>query len=176
MTTTINEIWAPVKGYEGFYEVSDTGKVKGIDRMVVSKNGLTRKKGIEIKTRVNNDGYIEVRLSKDSRTTTTFIHILIAKAFIPNPFNKSEVNHINGIKTDNRIENLEWSTHSENMKHAYKMGLLKRISKHVIDNCTGKEYTSIKEAAIDLNIKHGTCRGYLNGSIKKNKTSLQYAA
>ncbi|MCX6204879.1 MAG: NUMOD4 motif-containing HNH endonuclease [Bacteroidetes bacterium] len=175
MTTTINEKWLPVKGYEGFYEISDTGKVNGMDRMVVSKKGLTRKKGKLIKIRVNNDGYIEVRLSKDSRTTTTFIHILIAKAFIPNPLNKLEVNHINGIKADNRIENLEWCTHSENMKHAYKMGLLKPISKHVIDNCTGKEYSSIKEAAIDLNINYGTFRNYLNGNIK-NKTCLEYAA
>jgi hypothetical protein len=175
MNTTINEKWAPVKGYEGFYEVSHTGKVNGIDRMVVSKKGLSRKKSREIKTRVNNDGYIEVRLSKNGKTTTTFIHILIAKAFIPNPLSKSEVNHINGIKADNRIENLEWSTHSENIKHAYKMGLLKPIGKHVIDNCSGKEYSSIKEAAICISMPYQSLKGMLNGK-KVNETCLEIAA
>ena len=142
--------------------------------MVVLKSGLRTIKSRFQKTRLNNYGYTEVRLTKDGKTTTTFIHILIAKAFIPNPYNKPEVNHINGIKTDNRIENLEWCTHSENINHAYKMGLLKPISKHVIDICTGKRYLSTYEAAIDLKINYGTCRNYLNGNVK-NKTCLEYA-
>lgn len=168
------EVWKPVVGFEEQYEVSNNGIVKGIDRMTITKTGLRSIKGRILKTRINNDGYIDVRLSKNGRATTTFIHILIARAFIPNPINKLEVNHINGIKTDNRIENLEWCTHSENMKHAYKIGLLKPICKHVIDNCSGKRYLSAYEAAVDLKINYGTCRNYLNGN-SKNKTCLEYA-
>jgi len=168
-------IFKSVSGYEGYFEISESGEVWGIKRMVVTVNGLRTIRGRKIKERINNNGYWEVRLSKDGKSTTTFIHILIAKAFIPNPLNKSEVNHINGIKTDNRLENLEWVTHSENMKHAYKLGLIKPLCKHVVDNCTGKEYSSVKEAAIDLNINYGTFRNYLNGNIK-NKTCLEYAA
>ncbi len=175
MTVAINEIWEPVKGYEGYYEVSLNGIVKGIDRIIVSKKGLTRRKGHTLKTKVNNYGYIQVNLSKEGKTTTTFIHILLAKAFIPNPLNKSEVNHINGIKTDNRIENLEWVTHSENMLHAYKMGLLKQIGKHVIDNCNGVEYSSIKEASKFSLIPYSTLKGMLNGT-RRNTSCLEIAA
>ncbi len=76
-----------------------------------------------IKTRINNDGYVDVRLSKDGKEKTTFLQILLAKAFIPNLENKPEVNHINGIKTDNRLENLEWVTHSENIETCLQNGI-----------------------------------------------------
>lgn len=120
-----NEIWMPVEGYEGYYEISNKGQVQGVHRMVVTPNGLRTIKGKKLKTRLNNDGYIDVRLTKEKKTKTTFIHILLAKAFIPKKDEKLEVNHINGIKTDNRLENLEWVTHSQNMFHAHKIGLFK---------------------------------------------------
>ena len=166
--------WKPVCDYEGYYEISILGEVRGIERMVVTEKGLRTIKGKSIKTRINNDGYAEIRLSIEGKTKTTFLHIILAKAFIPNPENKSEINHLNGIKTDNRLKNLEWVTHSENMKHAYKIGLIKPLCKHVIDHCSGKEYSSVKDAAKDLNINAGTCRNYLNGNIKYNKTCLEY--
>jgi hypothetical protein len=166
--------WKPVCDYEGYYEISILGQVRGIERMVVTEKGLRTIKGKSIKTRINKDGYAEIRLSIEGKTKTTFLHIILAKAFIPNPDNKPEINHINGIKTDNRIENLEWVTHSENMIHAYKMGLIKSPCKHVKDHCSGKVYSSVKEAADDLNINSGTCRNYLNGNIKNNKTCLEY--
>jgi len=174
MKNTINEKWAPVKGYEGLYEVSITGEVKGIDRMVITTKGLRTIKCRILKTRINNAGYLQIKLSKNDKKITTFTHILIARAFIPNPLNKPEVNHINGIKTDNRIENLEWNTRSENMKHAYRTGLLKPNYKEVIDLCTGRRYTSTYQAARDLNINYKTCSNYLNGN-RKNKTCLEYA-
>lgn len=120
-----NEIWMPVEGYEGYYEISNKGQVQGVHRMVVTPNGLRTIKGKKLKTRLNNDGYIDVRLTKEKKTKTTFIHILLAKAFIHKKDEKLEVNHINGIKTDNRLENLEWVTHSQNMFHAHKIGLFK---------------------------------------------------
>lgn len=172
MNTDI-EIWKPVVGFEEQYEVSLNGVVKRIDKILVAASGLTIKKGKTLKTRINNRGYVEVRLFKNDKILTTFIHILLAKAFIPNPFNKPEVNHINGTKSDNRIENLEWCTHLENMQHASRMGLLKRTYKQVIDNCTGRTYISSYEAAIDLNLEHTTLKNYLNGN-RTNKTCLNY--
>lgn len=167
-----NEIIKSVIGYEGYYEISESGEVWGIERMVVSDKGLRTIRGKKMNTRINNDGYVSIALNKNGKTKTTFLHILLAKAFIPNPDNKPEINHINGIKTDNRLENLEWVTHSENMKHAYKMQLMKPPCKHVKDNCSGKEYTSIKEAAICLSIPYSSLKGMLNGQ-RKNYTCLE---
>lgn len=169
-----NEVWKPVVGFEGYYEVSLNGVVKGIDRKVVTKAGLRAIKSKILNKRINNCGYAEVRLSKDGKKTTAFIHVLIAKAFIPNPHNKPQVNHLNGLKTDNCIDNLEWCTQSENMQHASRIGLLKRTYKQVIDNCTGRTYISSYEAAVDFNIGHTTLKNYLNGN-RKNQTCLEYA-
>ncbi|WP_295237264.1 NUMOD4 domain-containing protein [Sediminibacterium sp.] len=168
------EIWKPVVGYEEQYEVSINGVVKRLDKISVNESGLTIKKGKTLKTRVNNRGYVEVRLSKHNKQSTTFLHIILAKAFIPNPENKQQVNHLNGIKIDNRLENLEWCTRLENMQHASRMGLLKRTYKQVIDNCTGRTYISSYEAALDLNIEYRILKNYLNGN-RRNQTCLEYA-
>ena len=171
---TVNEIWEPVKGFEGYYEVSNTGKVLGIERMVVLKSGLRTIKSRFLKTRINNYGYTEVRLTKDGKTTTTFIHILLAKAFIPNPYKKLEVNHINGIKTDNRIENLEWCTHSENINHAYQSGLLQKRGIKVVDICNNIKYSTIKDAALAMNINYITFKKSLKSKNQNNLNCLQY--
>lgn len=168
--------WMPINGYEGYYEISKAGKIRGVKRLVAISNGLRTVKSKMLNTRINNDGYIDVRLNKDGKSKTTFVHILLANAFIPNPENKAQVNHINGIKTDNRIENLEWASRSENMIHAFKYGLCKKATTKVVDICSGKVYSSIKEAAEILGINYSTCRNYLSGNIQKNKSCLKYAA
>jgi len=101
---------------------------------------------------------------------------LTAEAFVPNPENKPEVNHLDGDKLNCHFKNLEWSTHSENMLHAHRTGLIKKKTTPVIDICTGQTYVSIKEAAKAININYGTCRNYLNGNIKNNKTCLRNAS
>lgn len=125
------EIFKQVKGYEGLYEVSNLGTVRGVDRYVTrSEQGSLSKmssfkkkiKGKEMKHRLNNGGYHVVTLSKNSKTKNVLVHRLIAEAFIENPENKPCINHINSVRTDNRIENLEWCTIYENNNHAVLHG------------------------------------------------------
>ncbi|MEI9911743.1 MAG: NUMOD4 domain-containing protein [Bacteroidota bacterium] len=170
-----DEVWKPVLQYEGFYEISNKGVVRGVERTVSFSQGSRIIRSRVLCTRLNNCGYIELRLSKNSITKTKFPHVLLAQAFIPNPENKPFVNHKNGIKTDIRLENLEWSTHSENIKHAYQIGLFSGMKKEtpVIDICTNMSFSSIKKAADFYSIPYSTCKNYLNGK-RKNITSLRY--
>lgn len=113
-------MWKPVKGYEGFYEVSNTGKVRSLDR--VDKLGRF-KKGKELSSCDNGNGYQVVNLKVNGTQKMMTVHKLVAQAFIENPNNLPEVNHKDGDKSNNRVGNLEWCTHSENAKHAHATGL-----------------------------------------------------
>ena len=169
-----NQEWRPIYGYEDYYEISNTGIIRSIPRIIKLKTGTRKVKPCVLKPRFNNCGYLEVRLSKYDIVVTKFVHALLAETFIPNPDRKKEVNHKNGIKADNCLSNLEWCSHAENIQHAYDTGLLKRMTKPVFDKCTGQEFSSIREAALYFNINQHTLKGYLNGTIKKNPTCLQY--
>lgn len=113
------EEWRDVVGFEGLYEVSNLGRVKRLAREVRRKNNgnyLTKEKIGKIN---NNDRYPKIGLSKKGKSKMYYVHRLVAQAFIPNNENKREVNHINENKLDNRVENLEWVTPKENMRHSY---------------------------------------------------------
>lgn len=113
-----NEIWKPISGYEEYYEVSNLGRVKQIKSRSATRAGRILK-GVRYAT-----GYLVVGLCANSKQKNCSIHRLVAMAFLPNPENKPCVNHINGVKTDNRVENLEWATYQENNQHAYRTGLI----------------------------------------------------
>ena len=109
------EVWRPVVGYEGSYEVSNLGKVKSLDRLIYHKESDTyhRVKGRLLSICLDRKGYQFVALGA-KRSSQKRVHRLVAEAFIPNPENKTFVDHINTIRTDNRIDNLRWVTCSEN--------------------------------------------------------------
>lgn len=112
------EIWKPIVGWEKYYEVSNLGRVRSL-HIRKSKNPI-----MPIFSNVQR-GYMQVLLQANKYRKTYKVHRLVATAFIPNSENKPQVNHINGNKIDNRADNLEWCTNSENQIHAYIHGLKK---------------------------------------------------
>ena len=113
------ETWKPIAGYEGLYEISNFGRVKSLSKVI----GRRVKGETLLKVRISPYGYKMVSLCKEGKVFNASIHRLIADAFIPNPENKTQVNHKDGNKLNNDIKNLEWCTPSENINHAYKTGL-----------------------------------------------------
>ena len=113
------EIWKDIKGYEGYYKVSNLGNIKRIETVIRYKNnGLRNYPAKVLKQEKIMEGYLRVVLMKEAVKKRFMSHRLVAEAFIPNTENKPFVNHINGNPNDNRVENLEWCTQSENEKHS----------------------------------------------------------
>jgi hypothetical protein len=146
------EYWVDISNYEGYYQVSNYGNVKSLDRVItehpsvkneqhpsvkneqhpsVKNEQQTAKtqtlKGRILKPHTNSSGYYQINLNRKSVRTTFAIHQLVAQAFLDNRSRKPLVNHINGIKTDNNVNNLEWATYSENLEHAYKNRLRRAV-------------------------------------------------
>ena len=116
------ELWKDIDGYEGLYQISNLGNVRSLNRKqrvgLINNRTITRK-GKILKIQKNKYKYCYVFLSKNGNKKYSLVHRLVAIAFIPNPNNLPEVNHKNGIKSDNKLKNLEWISKSDNEKHAY---------------------------------------------------------
>lgn len=137
----MKEIWKDIKGFEGYYKISNIGRVKKLKR--ASERG--RLTETIKKLTIDANGYYMVGLHKEPIHKTFRVHRLIAIAFISNPENKREINHINGIKLDNSIKNLEWVTCMENITHAIKIGLISQNGENSVrSKLTEKEVLDIR--------------------------------
>ena len=155
----MDEIWKPINNYEEIYEVSNTGSIRSLERRGNWK--------AHIMSLINStDGYIRVTLCKNSKAKMYLVHRLVAEHFIPNPGNKPCINHKDGNKQNNKVDNLEWCTYSENELHAMNTGLVnknkmsmahkKPIVQYTLSGDFVKEYDSIKQAN-DTNVNiYGT--------------------
>ena len=123
----MTEIWKPVVGYLGFYEISNLGRVKSL------KDNLGRDRELILKPQKRKDGYFTIELKR----STKFLHRIVAEAFIPNPENKPQVNHKDSNRENNQTGNLEWVTASENILHGYKYGNIKP-TRHRLGAQTGE--------------------------------------
>lgn len=161
------EIWKDVIGYEGLYQVSNLGNVKSLG------NEFSRKERL-LKLSFQSKGYLTVVLQKDAKRKMVLVHRLVAEHFILNIYNKPQVNHINGIKTNNRVENLEWVSHRENLDHAInndltlkgeknKKSKLKDVDVIEIHSLLQKG-TTTKELSETYNVSYSTIDG-----IRTNK-------
>ena len=163
------EIWKPVKGYEECYEVSSLGNVRSLDRYVMCGKQYCLFKGKPIKAFLDSKGYLMVDLCKNGQGKLHLVHRLVAEAFIFNPNNLPCIDHINTIRTDNRVENLRWCSYKENSNNPLTIEhIISRKNKPVyyIDK-QGKKisFKSISEAARKI----GRSQAALSIALKENR-------
>ena len=126
----MEEIWKDIPNYEGLYQASNLGRIKSFPRRY-SRN----KTEIIMKQRFNHKGYLQLSLCKNGKLSNKMVHRLVAETFIPNPNSLPQVNHIDGVKKNNNVDNLEWCDNSYNQIHANKMGLNKHRLERVKEVC-----------------------------------------
>ena len=171
------ELWKDIKGYEGLYKVSSLGRVKRLNRIVTEHTGNIRHlKEKILKGGKYPNGYKFICLRKNNENKNVMIHRLVAQSFISNSNNKLCVNHIDGNKSNNSVENLEWCTHSENLKHAVNIGLIEnqcKIMRKVKVITPYNEiinFTDMKECCSFFGFK----KGWLQNRIRKHGLIFKY--
>lgn len=162
-----DEEWKDVIGYEGFYQISNMGRVKSLERNIIQWRGgnIYKRKRILIQS-FNRDGYLHVKFHKAGKKCNKSVHRLVGQYFVGNKNNYSDINHKKGVKMDNRASELEWCTKSQNTQHAYDTGLKKKLlgeqtgSSKLKENQVKdirifiKEGVPLKDIAAKFNVKY----------------------
>lgn len=164
----MEEIWKDIEGFEGLYSVSNLGKIKSIERYVKNgKNTQRLQKEHEVKTYINYDrgGYVYCSLHKDNKTYSKKVHRLVAEAFISNLEELPQVNHKDGNKENNSVENLEWVTDIQNKKHGWDNKLYTANHRKQKIKCiqTGEIFESVVKCSEIMNIDRRSIFRQLKG-------------
>jgi hypothetical protein len=139
------EVWKDIVGYENFYQVSNLGRVKSLKSYLITKAGVVKPRHEKIMNQsLKSNGYKTIMFSVNNVQKRFYVHRLVAISFIKNLEKKSEVNHLNCIKTDNRFENLEWNTSTENKNHAMNNNLFPKGEKSYSSKLTEKNILAIR--------------------------------
>lgn len=186
----MEEVWRDIKGYEGYYQISNFGKVKSLKRIVKYKDGRTFKyKTKYLKPTKDTRGYLGVGLNKNGNVKHFRVHRLVAETFLGKPkVRLMSVNHIDGIKTNNILDNLEWVTYSENTRKGYEIGLFdKTIKTHrerwkgnklqckavkIVIKETNEEF--IFESAREASRYVGHCENYFTELLRRGGENKKY--
>jgi len=157
-----NEIWLPIKGFEDYYEVSNLGRFRSKDRVLIRSTGVQQKcKGKILKNNYYTNGYVQLILYVEKQRFNFIAHRVVADHFIPNPDNLPIINHLDLIKWNNRVVNLEWCTKSENGLHAVINGCFLNVEKlkggvHPNAKISDDEALYIKQNFIKRDFKNNT--------------------
>lgn len=181
----MSEIWKDIPQFSDYYQASNKGRVRSKDRMVIrTRNGIKHsyfRPGRILKSHIEGSGYSQTLITFPGFKKHLKMHRLVAFAWIDNPLNKRCINHKNGIKTDNRVENLEWNTHGENLIHAHATGLKRpsQLGRFGALHTRSKPVLSINQTALIEHESRRLCAKYLgvdpnavNVAIKKGYTCV----
>ena len=153
----MTEIWKDIQGYEGFYQISNLGNVKSLERVIDKGNGiLQHRKERIMNKRESVDGYYVAKLNVNKKSKSIAIHILVARHFIDNPNNYPEVNHKDCNRKNNQVDNLEWCTHQQNVEHSKQLGHYKTKS-----GCDNPNY---KNDTLKIKYKNNPTLAKINNS------------
>ena len=156
------EVWKDIEGFKGYYQISNKGRVKRLPyEYDMYYGGVAKKPGGVLKERLGTNGYPMACLCMEGKDYYRIVHRLVAQAFIPNPENKPEVNHKDGVKTNNNVENLEWVTRQENIDHAIRTGLTTRIFEKDIEKQIINEYFEEDLSIVEICKKYNINKQYI---------------